>query len=1114
VKSAFYLLAIAIVYLLLLPLGEVRAQSVAPSFVPRDETPRATPQVRQQRLNTFQRERLRGYLLGAPVAIDTLRLGAFQVQFSDSLMGGQPGSLRDAVHDSTWFANELTHLTQYFDGASRDNLTITWTVIGSLYTVSRPMGYYGLDELEDVRLIELTQEVINLATNDVDFSLFDAVMVIHAGAGQETDVFDNSREQIFSSFFDLPDIKAAFPDSSVSGLATGDSLLGQPFYVTNFLMVPEAASQDGQEIGSLGIWAFEAGSRVGLLPLFDSGPERVDSRGVGEFDLMSYGLFVTSWIDVQGRVIAGYTPSFPSAFNRLIAGWIDPVLVDQDGQFRLHDINTPSLADTHCLRVPISESEYFLVVNRTHDANFDSLFTFADFDSNTFPNNTDSFANAEFDFFLADPTNPFDVKPDPNLNNVVRRFADTGSGIKIWHIDEAVIRQVVDQGYLPNDFQSRKGVDLEEADQIQDMDGIETVFSFGSYFDSYREGHNADFGPSTDPNSRSNSDTETGIRFHNISAVDSFMTLSVTVTKPYTEIRTRWNAIGPHQPPTAFNLDAAGAEEIVVFADTGLVYAFNADGSEYLDKDTNPATIEPYFSAPGAVWTGPPAFGDIDGGGDLEIIGLSQDGRVWAWKGDSTEVVDGDSNPATNGVLYVGSPLVAPPMLVDVTNDVVNEIVIVERVSDSLLVDFVGGAGTKVPPALTAIQPEATRRIHAQVCSPLAFGAVGPTSEDTEGILVVWADTSAVTYGTTYIPTVIISGTAASTGGVTIPAEGASLTEFPPTSSPTVADIDADGLEEFVFTIPDGRLIIGDRSSQGTSINTVRVRSTTPSAPAVGDADGNGTLEIALWDDDYSYLFEHNGALYTNWPQPHRQGAPGVYPTLMFESLLTGPTIGDIDSDGKIEILYPTAEGTIRGYRALAEGVGGFPRVGPSGLGATPTIVDLDGTGDLSLVLVGSIPLIETVDGVSDTITSADLMVLSIQSLSGTVSGTKRFWTMYQHDAQRLGRVTESNPLAQSGSVADGNTFIVYPNPVPTGQLNARIILNKTATVRVEVYNLEGERALSQEFLDQNIANVIQTPFDETIDVEHLVAGVYMMRIVVESAGASESFVRTFAVLR
>jgi hypothetical protein len=60
-------------------------------------TPRSTSQ-----LNQYQREnlsRLSGsrthlVLAGSP---DTLRVAVFQVQFTDSLMGGQPGSNRKAV---------------------------------------------------------------------------------------------------------------------------------------------------------------------------------------------------------------------------------------------------------------------------------------------------------------------------------------------------------------------------------------------------------------------------------------------------------------------------------------------------------------------------------------------------------------------------------------------------------------------------------------------------------------------------------------------------------------------------------------------------------------------------------------------------------------------------------------------------------------------------------------------------------------------------------------------------------------------------------------------------------------------------------------------------------
>ena len=59
-----------------------------------------------------------------------VRAGEFQVQFSDSAMGGQPGG-RLQVRDSLFFANELEHLTDYFLGASRGHLVIDWTLDGT-----------------------------------------------------------------------------------------------------------------------------------------------------------------------------------------------------------------------------------------------------------------------------------------------------------------------------------------------------------------------------------------------------------------------------------------------------------------------------------------------------------------------------------------------------------------------------------------------------------------------------------------------------------------------------------------------------------------------------------------------------------------------------------------------------------------------------------------------------------------------------------------------------------------------------------------------------------------------------------------------------------------------
>ncbi|HEU4929494.1 MAG TPA: hypothetical protein VFU38_06655, partial [Candidatus Krumholzibacteria bacterium] len=289
------------------------------------------------------------------VGDDTLRVIAIQVQFTDSLMTGE--------RDSTWFANELTHTEQYFRGASRGRFQLAWTLEGTLYTLPKAMGYYGADSREEERVVELAQSVIDLADDDIDFSQYEHVFIIHAGAGQETDINADSPNQIWSSFYDRGDIREAQDDEESPGLPTDDALGGDPFFVDNFTVVPSRASQDFATVGTLGIWAFEVGSRIGLVPLFDSTPSGApDSQGVGNFCLMAYGIFNVN----------GFVPAFPCAFNRMLAGWLDPVVVEADDTpalVRLTDVNTGAESDTLCVKIPITDSEYFLVTNRVHDSN-------------------------------------------------------------------------------------------------------------------------------------------------------------------------------------------------------------------------------------------------------------------------------------------------------------------------------------------------------------------------------------------------------------------------------------------------------------------------------------------------------------------------------------------------------------------------------------------------------------------------------------------------------------------------------------------------------------------------------------------------------------------------
>jgi len=1095
---------------------------------------RAAPIPGGTSLNLYQERRIRDYFAGVVVPLDTLRVIALQVQFADSLMGGQEGSRRPEVHDSTWFANELRHLEQYYRGASRSRTNIAWTLEGRLYDLPEEMKYYGNDRYEEERVVELAQTLIDSADADVDFSRYDAVFIIHAGAGQETDVAGDSPEQLWSSFYDLGDIQAA-ADSLVPGLPTGDLLGGEPFYVNNFCVLPEDASQDFQIIGSLGIWAFEAGSRLGLLPMFDADPPGFqDSQGVGNFCVMAYGLFIGPF-DARDpnkiNVLDGFVPGFPCAFNRLLAGWIDPVTIDADdvpgdGTITLADINSGSDADTLCVKIPITENEYYLVVNRVHDTNFDSLFTFVDNDSDMIPDNTDSFEDAEFDYSLTLLTNPTTFRYDDRYGFEIT-LQYSGSGVYVWHVDENVVRQNISTGHLPNDFVDRKAVDLEEADGVQDIDARGFIgFMFGSHFDSFRSGDgNANsFGPSTKPNSISNGGAATGISIEDVSAIGTKMTFRLSRTIPYTDKSVRWIAQGESQPATTADIDGDGSVEIVVLADTGLVYVFNGDGTEYDDADLDPTTIAPYITAPDAIWAGPPALGDLDGVAGDEIVAAAADGRLFAWKGTGEELVDGDNDALTDGILYAGRPMATGPALfpfLRLGRPGQFDVLIVEGENDSLDVGLVRPEdGSRYVPVDATFGPLWPLRVQGQYAAPMASARtmIGET-EGYLGVVLAWADTLSQTASVSYTPatwggSVALVGEPAAQGwtfswNLT---PGVAASEQVP-SAPASGDLDADDYDEVVATTPDGRLLVFD-DGVGTNPPAVTLlRTSNPTGPALGDADLDGTLEIALWDDELMYLKEHNGADVSNWPIRVLPQSAGPQPPNKIVRGIESPVVGDFDGDGSIEAVYALQDGVIYGFESNGSPMEGFPRVGPAGAKATPTVATHTGTAGLKLISVGFVDGLVAFDTVVDTVDTTPSMTLSIQGLPGSHDLDRLFWAAFQATAARSGVVTEAVALQTAQTAVQTETFMIYPNPVPGGEVHARVTLNASANVKVEIYNLEGERAYEQNF-SANPSGLIDTPFDELIDISALKSGLYFMRLEIDSGSGTEKLVKPFAIRR
>ncbi len=502
----------------------------------------------------MQRQRLAGEKAPA-----SLRAIVLLCDFPDSAFYGRPGREPEdpatstqsdfyyLAHDSLYYHHFVRDVADYFDAVSGGRFELAYDVHGAIIHLPQPMNWYGDHPEEGEQPILLAADAVAAADAAVDFSLYDTVLLIHAGAGEETDILGDSPAQIYSTYLSPEDFADAVEDSVLATpyLPTDDLPEGEG--VTHVLVLPENEFQDAAgglgRLGSLGVYCFEVGLRLGMLSLSDATPSgRPDSQGVGEFDLMGWGLYVG----------AGYIPPHPSAFNKLLMGWLAPRDVDpaEDRTWGLRPVENP--ADPRaCARVDVNGREYWLLEYRQQDPDGSGIFSFAgDLNGDNVPN----FYDADSAYGDGRPTGWFDPATDTRERLVGAEWdffmsenparepgvKGAGSGIYIWHIDEGVIQDAF--GAATNLFNAdpaRKGVDLEEADGIQDLDtSYPSEWRLGGDDDSFRGEDAAVFGPDTRPSTVTAGGAPTGVVFGEISNVvlDSTFVFHAGTDSAYTGI--------------------------------------------------------------------------------------------------------------------------------------------------------------------------------------------------------------------------------------------------------------------------------------------------------------------------------------------------------------------------------------------------------------------------------------------------------------------------------------------------------------------------------------------------------------------------------------------------
>ncbi len=280
-----------------------------------------------------------------------LKVIAVRCQFpeeSSTRINGN-GRMKETLASITANMNDFAN---YFKTVSFNNLNITVDVSAEIYEAAQKMSYYGGPGEDSFTLRQLIVEIfnasqINASKNQtdtakyIDYDKYDAILLIHAGAGQESDIANGGSG-------DTPD--------DIWSVGFNDANLITPGgkKIDNVLIAPETEVQDGNNENSpLGVTCHEFGHLLGLADLYDTDNS---SLGVGGWDLMGYG----AWRN------KGKTPSMPSSWTLIQLGYLTPteVLSDSSNLAVTALSDSPNALKIYAVSKESSPLEYFLVENR------------------------------------------------------------------------------------------------------------------------------------------------------------------------------------------------------------------------------------------------------------------------------------------------------------------------------------------------------------------------------------------------------------------------------------------------------------------------------------------------------------------------------------------------------------------------------------------------------------------------------------------------------------------------------------------------------------------------------------------------------------------------------
>jgi len=1002
----------------------------------------------------------------ADVFPDTLAILALRVEFQRDtsaqttgdggfMLAADPKKTIDPPpHNRAYFAAQLTALANYYKNVSRGKLVLTFEVWpnddNAGYRLSQEMKYYGpgRDSAErDRHLAELLRDAIHAAdaAGGVDFSRFDSFIIFHAGIGEDFDEeIDNTPNDISSAFLNLNDLRKELGnnDPGYRGIAVQNGA----FHIEDGIILPETQSREiaGSgllEFGLLGTSALMFGYQLGLPNLFNT---ESGASGIGQFGLMDQG----------SNNYQGLMPAQPEAWSKVFLGWEEPIVVTSGENLEI----AAALANhpNKIYKIPITESEYFLLENRSRDVNGDRIASGRDVNGVRIQFRENDFA-AEQAISVITQVDEYDFGLPYTVDQNNRALP--GLGILIWHIDENVIRANYAANRVNADADHR-GVDLEEADGAQDIGRFYGFLDPGSgselgvpedawwsknpvITEYLRPDEPVSFGPKTIPSTAANNGSNTGIVITNFSDIAPLMTFSVRnqFAVPNFPQFAGGSAAALLSPMLA-DLTGDGRADIVAATVSGEIFAWQADGSKAIANSDVATITQPNGRATqipratfvaGGPLAAPPALADLVGEGGAEVIVLLQEGKLQVWQAKDD---DGNGRADLAWQVEVGAT---------------RSNLVVRAVTKNVFCGNEAGAvfsftGTGELRWQTALQ--------RPVRGLALLGS---------GLLVALDNGAAVL----------------SEDGAVLSSNLPLSRGLAPNGAFAIADVDNDGQIEGLVAEQDGRMFfpINQGAEQlvldfGAAIGGL----------AIGDINRDGRKEVVLAAGNQLFAVNYNGVLTENFPR--KIGAQQQ--TTNAAQDLISPIIADVDGDGGQDILVPGVDGSVYAYRGNGALVEGFPLAMPGPSRGSLAAGDLDNDGKLELV------------GVSG---SGFVHVWRLPE-----SGSQADWPMYHHDAAQ----TSFNPARETPVMAEGRlmpekSVYNYPNPAREGSTRIRYRLNGAAKVKISIFDTAGD--LVREFEGPGLA---QADNEVEWQLNGVQSGVYLAKV--EARGETEKVMKVIKI--